>query len=142
VVKDDQGRSLASILLLSDGAQTAGDLRPGPAAQRARRLGVPVSTVALGTGNAVVEVPRPGGLKERVVVAPDVPTLRQIAETTGGSFSEAPSAARLESVYRELGTRLALDRKRVEVTSAFAAGGAVLLLLGSTLSSLWFRRAL
>jgi hypothetical protein len=80
------------VLLLSDGAQTAGDIRPGPAAQRARRLGVPVSTVALGTGNAVVEVPRPGGLKERVVVAPDVQTLRVIARTTGGSFSEAPSA--------------------------------------------------
>jgi Ca-activated chloride channel family protein len=135
-------RSPAAVLLLSDGAQTAGDVRPGPAAQRARRLGVPVSTVALGTGNAVVEVPRPGGLKERVVVAPDVQTLRVIARTTGGSFSEAPSAARLESVYRELGTRLARDRKRVEVTSAFAAGGAVLLLVGSTLSSLWFRRAL
>ena len=136
------GRSPAAVLLLSDGAQTAGDVRPGPAAQRARRLGVPVSTVALGTGNAVVEVPRPGGLKERVVVAPDVQTLRVIAQTTGGSFSEAPSAARLQSVYRELGTRLARDRKRVEVTSAFAAGGAVLLLVGSTLSSLWFRRAL
>ena len=134
--------SPAAVLLLSDGAQTAGDIRPGPAAQRARRLGVPVSTVALGTGEAVVEVPRPGGLKERVVVAPDVPTLRLIASTTGGTFSEAPSAARLEAVYRELGTRLARDRKRVEVTSAFAAGGAVLLLLGGALSSLWFRRAL
>ena len=43
---------------------------------------------------------------------------------------------------RELGTRLAVDRKRVEVTSAFAAGGAVLLLLGGALSSYWFRRAL
>jgi Ca-activated chloride channel family protein len=135
-------RSPAAVLLLSDGAQTAGDIRPAPAAQRARRLGVPVSTVALGTGNAVVEVPRPGGLKERVVVAPDVPTLRSIAQITGGTFSAAPDAARLESVYRELGTRLARDRKRVEVTSAFAAGGALLVLVGSTLSSLWFRRVL
>jgi Ca-activated chloride channel family protein len=135
-------QSPAAVLLLSDGAQTAGEVRPLPAAQRARRLGVPVSTVALGTGDAVVEVPRPGGLKERVVVAPDVPTLRLVAGTTGGTFSAAPDAAKLESVYRELGTRLAHDRKRVEVTSAFAAGGAVLLLLGGTLSSLWFRRAL
>ena len=136
------GRPPAAVLLLSDGAQTAGDIQPLPAAQRARRLGVPVSTVALGTGNAVVEVPRPGGLKERVVVAPDVPTLRRIAQATGGSFSAAPDAARLESVYRELGTRLARDRKRVEVTSAFVAGGAVLMLVGSALSSLWFRRVL
>jgi Ca-activated chloride channel family protein len=135
-------RSPAAVLLLSDGAQTAGDIRPGPAAARARRLGVPVSTVALGTGNAVVEVPRPGGLKERVTVAPDVSTLRLVARTTGGSFSAAPDVARLESVYRELGTRLARDRERVEITSAFAAGGAVLMLVGSTLSSLWFRRVL
>lgn len=134
--------SPAAVLLLSDGAQTAGDVRPLPAAERARRFGVPVSTVALGTRDAVVEVPRPGGLKERVVVTPDAPTLRLIARTTGGTFAAAPSAARLESVYRELGTRLAHDRKRVEVTSAFAATGGLLLLLGGTLSSLWFRRVL
>ena len=135
-------RSPAAVLLLSDGAQTSGEMRPLPAAQRARRFGVPVSTVALGTRDAVVEVPRPGGLKERVTVAPDLNTLRVIANTTGGTFSEAPNAEKLESVYRELGTRLARDRKRVEVTSAFAAGGAVLLLVGSVLSSVWFRRVL
>jgi len=134
--------SPAAVLLLSDGAQTAPGIRPLPAAQQANRFGVPVSTVALGRGDAVVEVPRPGGLVERVVVAPDVGTLRLISTTTGGTFSQAPSAARLEAVYRELGTRLAHDRKRVEVTSAFAAGGGLLLLLGGALSSLWFRRAL
>ena len=42
----------------------------------------------------------------------------------------------------DLGTRLAKDPKRVEVTSAFAAGGAVLLVLGGALSTFWFRRAL
>ena len=138
----DGERSPAAVLLLSDGAQTTGQVQVPAAAQRARELGVPVSTIGLGTGDAVVEVPRPGGLTERVVVAPDLPALRQIAQTTGGRFFEAPSAARLEEVYRELGTRLAVDRKRVEVTSAFAAGGAVLLLLGGALSSYWFRRAL
>lgn len=135
-------RSPGAVIVLSDGAQTSGDVQPRAAAERARELGVPVSTIGLGTGDAVVEVPRPGGLKERVVVAPDLPTLRQIAQTTGGTFAEAPSAAKLDEVYRDLGTRLAVDPKRVEITSAFAAGGAVLLLLGSALSSLWFRRAL
>lgn len=135
-------RSPGAVVVLSDGAQTSGDVQPQAAARRARELGVPVSTVGLGTGDAVVEVPRPGGLRERVVVAPDLPTLRRIAQTTGGTFAEAPSAAKLEEVYRDLGTRLAVDPKRVEVTSAFAAGGAVLLLLGGALSSLWFRRAL
>ena len=69
-------------------------------------------------------------------MAPDLQTLRLVATTTGGTFSEAPSSERLQEVYRELGTRLAHDRKRVEVTSAFAAGGAVLLLLGGALVAL------
>jgi Ca-activated chloride channel family protein len=135
-------RSPAAVLLLSDGAQTAGGMTPEQGVREARQLGIPVSTVALGRGDAVVEVPLPGGLKQRVTVAPDVETLRQIAKVTGGTFSEAPTAERLQSVYRDLGTRLAKDPKRVEVTSAFAAGGAVLLVLGGALSTFWFRRAL
>jgi Ca-activated chloride channel family protein len=135
-------RSPSAVLVFSDGAQTAGDVRPLPAAQRARRFGVPVSAVAVGVGEAVVEVPLPGGLKQRVTVPPEPLALRLIARTTNGTFVAAPGAGSLESVYEELGTRLAKDRKRVEVTSAFAAGGAVLLLLGGALSSHWFRRAL
>ena len=85
-------RSPAAVLVLSDGAQTSGEVRPLPAAQRARRLGVPVSAVAVGTGQAVVEVPLPGGLKQRVVVPPEPQTLRQIAHTTGGTFVPSPGA--------------------------------------------------
>lgn len=135
-------RPPAAILLLSDGAQTAESATPAAAAQRARRSGIPVSTVALGTEDAVVEVPLPGGLSERVTVPPDVPTLRRIAATTGGTFYQALDAERLREVFTELGTRLARERKSVEVTSAFALGGAALALLAGALSSVWFRRAL
>jgi Ca-activated chloride channel family protein len=134
--------SPAAVLLLSDGAQTAGGVTPDDAVKEARKLGVPVSTVALGTRDAAVQVPLPGGLKQRVVVAPDADALKQIAKDTGGTFAEAPSAEKLKEVYRSLGTRLAKDPKRVEVTSAFAAGGAILLLLGGAFSTFWFRRAL
>jgi len=51
-------------------------------------------------------------------------------------------AERLREVYRELGTRLVSERKRVEITSTFAVTGAALALLAGALSSLWFRRAL
>lgn len=135
-------RSPAAVLVFSDGAQTAGDVRPLAAAQRARRFGVPVSSVAVGVGEAVVQVPLPGGLEQQVTVPPEPQALRLITRTTNGTFVDAPGSGSLESVYEELGTRLAKDRKRVEVTSAFAAGGAVLLLLGGALSSHWFRRAL
>ena len=135
-------KSPAAVLLLSDGAQTAGGVTPDDAVKEARKLAIPVSTVALGTGDAVVQVPLPGGLQQRVTVAPDVEALQQIAKATGGTFAEAPSAEKLQAVYRDLGTRLAKDPKRVEVTSAFAAGGAILLVLGGALSTWWFRRAL
>jgi len=135
-------KSPSAVLLLSDGAQTAGGVTPDDAVKEARKLGIPVSTVALGTGDAVVQVPLPGGLQQRVTVAPDTEALQQIAKATGGTFAEAPSAAKLQEVYRDLGTRLAKDPKRVEVTSAFAAGGAILLVLGGALSTWWFRRAL
>jgi Ca-activated chloride channel family protein len=85
----------ATILLLSDGAQTAGGIYPLVAARRAREAKVPVSTVALGTAEAVVEVPLQGGLKERVVVTPDLDTLRRIAQETGGRFYTTASVASL-----------------------------------------------
>jgi Ca-activated chloride channel family protein len=132
----------ASVLLLSDGAQTAGGVQPLAAARRARRLGIPVSTVALGTSDAVVEVPLPNGLSQRVTVPPDAQTLKQVAEATGGRFFEAADAERLQGVYEDLGSRLGSEERRREVTSAFAGAGAVLLLLGGALSALWFRRPL
>ena len=61
-VKDAEGRSLASILLLSDGAQTRGLLSPGQGAERAQIAGIPVFTIALGTdaGTILAGPPGPG----------------------------------------------------------------------------------
>lgn len=138
----DRPKVPAAIVLLSDGAQTSGNVTPAGAARQARQQGVPVYTVAVGTRDAVVEVALPGGLKERVTVAPDVPTLKQLAANSGGQFFAAPDAERLEAVYKDLGTRLATRKEKKEVTAAFSAAGAVLLLVGSGLSTLWFRRPL
>lgn len=132
----------STVLLLSDGAETQGHVDAAAAATLARRQGIPVSTVALGTRDAVVKVPVPGGLEQQVRVAPDARTLRAVARRTGGRFYEAADASRLKSVYEELGTRLGHRDKRTEVTAAFAGGGAVLLLLASGLSMLWSRRPL
>ena len=59
-LKDAKGRSLASILLLSDGAQTRGLLSPGQGAERAQSAGIPVYTIALGTDGARSSPARPG----------------------------------------------------------------------------------
>jgi Ca-activated chloride channel family protein len=132
----------ATVLLLSDGEQTTGSTSPEQAAQLARRLGIPVSTVALGVAPAVVEVPLAGGLRERVTVQPDPRTLRAVAEQTGGQFYEAPDADSLQEVYTELGSRLGEKDQERELTQVFAAVGGVLLLAGTAASMLWFRRPL
>lgn len=132
----------ATVLLLSDGAQTVPGIDPASAAAFARRQRVTVNTVALGTRDAVVTVPLPGGLRERVTVPPDPRTLRAVARATGGRFYEALDARTLARVYRELGARLGRRSQRTEITAAFAGGGALLLLAASGLSLLWTRRPL
>ncbi len=132
----------ATVLLLSDGAQTSGQFTPAQGAALAQRLRVPVNTVALGVGPAVVQVPLSGGLRQRVTVQPDPATLREVAQQTGGQFYDAPDADSLQEVYGELGSRLGTRREERELTQFFAAAGGLLLLSGSALSLLWFRRPL
>ncbi|HET8741602.1 MAG TPA: VWA domain-containing protein [Gaiella sp.] len=121
-VKDERGRALASILLLSDGFQTRGLLSPGQGAQAARNAGVPVYTIALGTeGGTIVD-------REQVIpVPPDRETLAAIAQFTGGEAFDAETAGALKQVYRGLGSRVGRRDRPREVTSAFVAAGALLL---------------
>ena len=51
-LNDDPEGPVTAILMLSDGAQTAGILQPFEGAQQAKQAGVPVYTVALGTPRA------------------------------------------------------------------------------------------
>lgn len=132
----------ATIVLLSDGAQTGSGPAPLEAAKAARAAGVPISTIALGTADAVVEVPLPDGLKERVVVAPDRQGLAEIAKTAGGTAYDVADAERLSEIYEDLGSRMGSADEDREITAAFAGGGALLALVAGALSMAWFRRPL
>ena len=126
VLKDEDGRALASILLLSDGAQTRGLLSPGQGAERAQLAGIPVYTIALGTDEGTI-LAGPPGQEQVIPVPPDRETLAAIAEFTGAETYDAESAETLEEVYEGLGSRVGrVDRPR-EVTAMFVAGGALLL---------------
>jgi Ca-activated chloride channel homolog len=122
-----------SILFLSDGAQTRGLLQPLEGARLAREACFPVFTVALGTPDGVIERGPFGGFgqdsSEIIPVPPDPATLRAIARTTGGEFSEARSAEALQRAYENLGSRLGREPGESEVTWLFLAIGGVLLLL-------------
>jgi Ca-activated chloride channel homolog len=130
----------ASVLLISDGAQTQGQGLPIQAARRARSVGIPIFTIVLGTPDGIVERELPGGFTERIRVPPDPQALRQVAVTSRGEFFTAAGADELRRVYDELGSRLGHRPKRAEVTVALAGAGMALLLVAGGLSTLLFRR--
>ena len=125
-LKDDKGRSLASILLLSDGAQTRGLLSPGQGAERAQTAGIQVFTVALGTDGGTI-LAGPPGAEQVIPVPPDRETLSAIAEYTGAESFDAQSASALQKVYAGLGSRVGREERPREVTAMFVAAGALLL---------------
>jgi Ca-activated chloride channel homolog len=108
-------------------------------AREARRLKVPVYTVALGTPEGTITVRTRGGTEQRSV-PPDPATLQQVARISGGEAFGAGDPASLDAVYRRLGSQVGTEHEEREVTSAFAGGAIVLLLVGSGLSLHWFRR--
>jgi Ca-activated chloride channel family protein len=134
-LKDAEGRSLASILLLSDGAQTRGLLSPGQGAQRAQVAGIPVFTIALGTEGGSI-LAGPPGQEQLIPVPPDRETLAAIAEYTGAQAFDAESADALEKVYAGLGSRVGREDRPREVTAMFVAGAALLLAGGAGLALL------
>ena len=136
---DDPERPATAILLLSDGAQTAGILQPFEGAQRATTAKIPVYTVALGTPDGTVTFDR-YGISRTILVPPDPVTLEQIADDTDGEFYAAASGARLNEVYERLGSQIGRYNTQREVTDVLAAAGAVLLLGAGLLAGLWFPR--
>jgi Ca-activated chloride channel homolog len=128
------------ILLLSDGANTAGRTPPQLAADHAHRLGVPIYAIALGTQAGTVDVPDESGQLRTTPVPPDPGGLQDIAQRSGGQAFTAPSATNLERIYHQIGTRIGFVRQDQEITVAFAAASLLLLAAGGALSLAWFRR--
>ncbi len=138
--KGERGRRPpAAIVLISDGKSTRGR-DPVVAAQAARRLRIPVYTVALGTPGGTITVPKRGGGTTTERVPPDPEALAQIARAARGKAFTARTASGLEEVYTKLGSQLGHKNARRQVTSSFAAGGLALLLLGALMSLRWFGR--
>jgi len=131
----------SAIVLLSDGASTKGR-NPIAAAQEAKRAKIPVYTVALGTPGGTIKVPRTGGQGGTEVrhVPPDPTSLAQIARASGGQAFTADNASELKRVYQKLGSQLGTEKRKRQLTSSFAGGALVLLLVGAGMSLAWFGR--
>ena len=129
-----------TIVLLSDGKRDGGSVEPADAAAEARKQGVLVHTVLVGTPDGVIEEMLPGGFRRLTRVPADPETLSQLATTTGGNFFTAFDAEGLRLVYEDLGSRLGERKEQREITDIVAAGAAALLLVGGALSAFLFRR--
>jgi Ca-activated chloride channel homolog len=115
-------RPPAAIVLLSDGETTTGR-DPIGIAREAKRLKIPIHTFALGSSGGVIRTPD-GAL---IPVPPDPETMRRIADLSGGRSFAVEDADDLAGLYRDLGSRVATEKEEREITAAFAAGGALLL---------------
>jgi Ca-activated chloride channel homolog len=129
-----------AIVLLSDGARDGGLVAPSAAARQAKRRGVPVYSVLVGTPNGVVTEKLTGGYTRIIRVPPDPEALQQVSSTSGGEFFAVPDAVGLRKVYEELGSRLGTRRTDREVTDLFAGIAAALLLAAATTSAFLFKR--
>jgi len=126
----------ARIVLLSDGFNTVGrdETQAVDAATTAK---VPVSTIAFGTDYGSLDIDG-----ETVPVPVDRASLEELADQTGGSYSEAASAAELEDVYADIGSQIGYTVEPKDISPWFVRAGVVLALLGVGLSLVFTNRLL
>jgi Ca-activated chloride channel homolog len=130
--RTEDGLPPAAIVLLSDGAAQQG-VDPVAVARQAGRLGIPISTVALGTDEGTV----PGRFGEPMPVPPDRESMRDVARLSGGQAFEVADAERLRRIYESLGASLRPKTEQRQVTSTFAGVGLLLALAGIGLGLRW-----
>ena len=112
----------ARVVLLSDGYPTVGrDETQAIAA--AQDVSIPVSTIAFGTDYGTLDLDG-----DTVPVPVDRATLEQIADETGGSYSEAASAEELEEVYADLGSQIGYTTEPQDISPRFVRVGVLVLL--------------
>ena len=153
----------AIIVLLTDGASNAGPM-PLDAAGQAAARGLRVYTIGFGTDDPGSQNPNcgqqfvgrepaasdnggfgggfgggggqfggGGGFRRGI----DEPTLKGIAEATGGEYYPAQSANELNTVFQNLPTSLITKHEVMEISVAFAAIGALLVAASILLGQKW-----
>lgn len=129
-VGEGEEKPPAMIVMLSDGANTVG-AGPEVPTNAAKQAEVPIFTIAFGTQNGYVDV---DGKRENV--APDVATLRTIAEKTGGKAVTAESADGLRDAYKQIGSSIGYEEVSKPVTAQYAFGAlgfAIVAALGAVM---------
>jgi len=148
------------IVLLTDGANTHGPF-PLDAAQNAADRQVRIYTIGFGTtefsemvcsqaqlgsdffgndfGSGFFGGFGGGGRNFRRYLLLDEPTLRGIADITGGSYFRAENADQLFNVFLNLPNKIVLQEENLEISVLFSTLGGIFILLAISLSLLWNR---
>jgi len=147
----------AIIVLLTDGVTTTG-IHPLEAAQMAVNRGVRVYTIGFGTTNndapmncnpyafstdpfsdpfSQFDPFGGGGGRNGFRREIDEATLKQVADSTGGTYHLAESSEQLQDVFDRLPTQLFTVTETIEISFIFAALAALLLVLAIVLSMIW-----
>jgi len=100
----DQGSEAGEqvLILLTDGANTAGEIDPLKAAELAQQIGLRVYTIGIGAEQMVVSSITGGMRRVNPSADLDEETLTQIASLTGGRYFRAKDTAGLQDIYRLL----------------------------------------
>lgn len=148
-LKDSEAKSKV-VILLTDGVNNSGYIKPLTAAEIAVEFGVKVYTIGVGsTGEALAPVSvRDDGryLFGMTRVEIDEGLLREIAQMTGGRYFRATSARDLEEIYNVIDS---LEKTEIEITTfkryseeyyRFLIVGLLLIFIERMLSLTIFRR--
>jgi Ca-activated chloride channel family protein len=115
MLKDSQAKSRV-VILLTDGANNAGEIAPETAAEAAQALGIKIYTIGMGRpGQVPVPVDSPFGGKEIVYQQSDLDEglLQKIAQKTGGQYFRATDTADLQRIYDHINQ---LEKSQIEIT--------------------------
>ena len=97
-LEDDPGEQV--LVLLTDGANTAGEVQPMKAAQLAQQVGLRIYTIGIGAEQMEVSSLIGGRRNINPSADLDEETLTAIAEITGGRYFRAKDTDGLQDIYR------------------------------------------
>jgi Ca-activated chloride channel family protein len=127
----------AAVVLLSDGDNTA-RLDPVAVAAVASQAGVRIFPIGVGSANgAVVDVE---GFQ--VATALDEDLLKNVAQTSRGTYFAARDAPTLQKVYDSIDLKLEIHGRNTEITAIFAGAGLLLFLVAAGMSMRWYGRVI
>lgn len=147
-LEEDPGEQV--LVLLTDGANTAGEVQPMKAAELAQQVGLRIYTIGIGAEQLEVSSLIGGSRNINPSADLDEETLTGIAELTGGRYFRAKDTAGLQDIYRlvdelepveepEAGFRPVKSLYYLPLAGAFAL--AALLGLSNLLHNLLLRRS-